>query len=872
MLISTVLFALSLWGVGLGAEIPFSGLLVIASVLGSTDPIAVGALLKELGAPHKLNMLLEGEALLNDGTSLICYQVFTQVYRGHTPGFWEVLRDLCTLCIGGPALGFVVGFLFYTWMRRIIKDGVLIVSMTFISCFLVFFLCEYFPWNLSGILAIVAAALVQASKGKLEIMADELWGAVETVWKFAQFVGESLLFVLTGIFIGNEFTKLQETEFELFWMVFQITLFFVLMNLSRFAMIFVFIPLLNSSADKHEYKIGVKQAAVMAYSGIRGAFPLIICLMIAKTPEYPAHFRQVAVMVTIMTISLGVIFNGMTVKSIINFLEVIPINPIKEKWQSITQKDIYNKLIAEMEILKRKPDLSVASWPIVQDLCGLKTSAQVIGRQESRLQSTQMRFSSSNKMLIIETRMRVLAFFKNFVLERLKGAEFSTQSAHMLIEIADFSEETSYNTLGLWTYLEEYVRGSYTISILNSLTKIPSIEPYVRNWYYQELSIVYETIFNFSTGVNTMILDKTFLENIPNEHVNLILRELEEMKQKASAFMVELAAENQVVIQLYQTKRACKELIYKRRKFVKELWACGILEDSEFAKKMNENKKMLVKVDNFGFSVNEVFIKEVFDSCIVFADLDEEAKGQMFAGYRKQVYNPGEFLFRFGDKTQGMFIVLDGSVEERFRGGSKKLRLFGSILGIRFFLSEDLTYFSEAKCLTKCTMALFPIELLQKVVATAPAMEKSIYYMCMLNILVEKEQQLLTANKMMNMVEEFQVHKLKRSETIELDHGFVLLRGMATKRVTSDPSNPDFVASGDEKRLLLFDLELNLDRLRYTVKAENDVLIADFVIKNFREIDSIRSASMRQSSNFFHEQDNIQRTYQRMTNFMKLNY
>lgn len=69
----TFLFAIILYFIGFGNHISMVGLLVISAILGSTDPIAVSSLLKELGAPHKLNMLLEGESLLNDGTSLVMF-------------------------------------------------------------------------------------------------------------------------------------------------------------------------------------------------------------------------------------------------------------------------------------------------------------------------------------------------------------------------------------------------------------------------------------------------------------------------------------------------------------------------------------------------------------------------------------------------------------------------------------------------------------------------------------------------------------------------------------------------------------------------------------------------------------------------------
>lgn len=48
----------------------------MGAIYAATDPVAVVALLKELGAPLKFNVLIEGESLLNDGTAMVFFQVF----------------------------------------------------------------------------------------------------------------------------------------------------------------------------------------------------------------------------------------------------------------------------------------------------------------------------------------------------------------------------------------------------------------------------------------------------------------------------------------------------------------------------------------------------------------------------------------------------------------------------------------------------------------------------------------------------------------------------------------------------------------------------------------------------------------------------
>lgn len=70
--------------------------------------------------------------------------------------------------------GIIVGFIFYFWMRNTSKDGSVLVSITFINCFLVFFCCEFPSWNLSGILALVLSSIVISYKGKVTTIEDNL--------------------------------------------------------------------------------------------------------------------------------------------------------------------------------------------------------------------------------------------------------------------------------------------------------------------------------------------------------------------------------------------------------------------------------------------------------------------------------------------------------------------------------------------------------------------------------------------------------------------------------------------------------------------------------------------------------------------------
>lgn len=107
--------------------------------MSATDPVAVVALLKDLGASVRFNTLVEGESLLNDGTAMVFFMLFISLVKGEDASPLTVLTNFVRVSLGGPLLGLVVGVIVSWWMKRIIRDSVLSVNITFIGAFLCFY-------------------------------------------------------------------------------------------------------------------------------------------------------------------------------------------------------------------------------------------------------------------------------------------------------------------------------------------------------------------------------------------------------------------------------------------------------------------------------------------------------------------------------------------------------------------------------------------------------------------------------------------------------------------------------------------------------------------------------------------------------------
>ena len=140
-------------------EFSWAGAAVLGSILATTDPVAVVALLKELGAPLHIETLIEMESLFNDGTAMVFYTIFLEIAKGNEVSAGEGVVMFIKLAIGGPLLGIAFGILAIIVSYFLKRGMTLFLNLILISCYITFFVAEKFNLGVSGILALVALGL-----------------------------------------------------------------------------------------------------------------------------------------------------------------------------------------------------------------------------------------------------------------------------------------------------------------------------------------------------------------------------------------------------------------------------------------------------------------------------------------------------------------------------------------------------------------------------------------------------------------------------------------------------------------------------------------------------------------------------------------
>lgn len=246
-------------------------MLLYGAIISATDPVAVVALLKELGVSKDISTLIEGESLLNDGTALVLFLVLDQYASGIEKPILDAIGQFFYMSFLGPLVGLIFGLILIKILSRIHNKPILEANLTVCFPYLTFYLCELEMIHVSGILALVAMGLVMTNRGRDQISVESQ-EAMHEIWSYITFCAETSIFLLTGVILGSGFV-----EDGISWLMLgQLIGLYVFLHIIRFVGLVVFLPCMKLTG----YPINIKHSVLLAFSGLRGAVGLSLALQV----------------------------------------------------------------------------------------------------------------------------------------------------------------------------------------------------------------------------------------------------------------------------------------------------------------------------------------------------------------------------------------------------------------------------------------------------------------------------------------------------------------------------------------------------------------------------------------------------------------
>lgn len=301
VLISTIVVGLIVYT---GLSIPLEVALLFGVMISATDPVAVVALFKELGVEKRLNVIVEGESLFNDGVAIVGYTILVGIAAGRTTfSLGDTAIDFVVTVAGGATLGLVLGFAFAELMKR--TDNPLIdIALTFILAYGTYLLAEAGLHGLvSPVIAVVVAAIVVGNYGAWGRHSATSTTMIVTFWEFAVFLINSAIFLLIGLEVDSSL---------LLDKIGPVALAIGAVLLARAIVVYGLRLVIN----RRSVAIPLDWAHVMFWGGMRGAVGIALVLSVPLVIEQ----RSDLVALVFGCVLFSVVVQGLTIRPLLSRL------------------------------------------------------------------------------------------------------------------------------------------------------------------------------------------------------------------------------------------------------------------------------------------------------------------------------------------------------------------------------------------------------------------------------------------------------------------------------------------------------------------------------------------------------------------------
>nr|UQS87557.1 solute carrier family 9 member A3 [Rhamdia quelen] len=332
----------SLWGCYLGGamgnlEIGLLQFLLFGSLLAAVDPVAVIAVFEEVHVNEVLFIWVFGESLLNDGVTVVLYNVFDAFVSlgGPKINAAEIIKGIVSFFVvafGGSLVGVAFAIIISLLTKITGKVQIIEAGFIFVLGYLSYLTAEML--SLSSILSITFFG-VCCQKYVNANMDEKSVTTVRYAMKVFAIGSETMIFVFLGVTAIDNVIWVWNTGFIL------LTLLFALIY--RFMGVFALTWALN------RYRLvpmEIIDQIVMSYGGLRGA---VAYGLAASLDETRIKEKNLIISTTLIVVYFTVILQGLTMKPLVQWLKVKRVLPTELKLIEKVNNRACEHILAAME-------------------------------------------------------------------------------------------------------------------------------------------------------------------------------------------------------------------------------------------------------------------------------------------------------------------------------------------------------------------------------------------------------------------------------------------------------------------------------------------------------------------------------------------
>jgi CPA1 family monovalent cation:H+ antiporter len=640
------------------AGIPLTVALLLGAIVATTDPVAVVAIFRELGAPPRLSRLLEGESLLNDAAAIVLFSVLVGMLTdGTRTDFAAGVEHFAEAFLGGVVLGAIGGRLFGTILPFLGGSRLAEVTLSVALPYVAYLLAEQL-FDVSGVVAVVSAGLTAGAVGRVRLAPDN-WRYLERVWEQTGFWASSLIFVSASTLVPRLLTGVHLEDAWLLLVAIAAAL------ASRMAVLFGLLPLL--SALHLSQKVSATYKLAIAWGGLRGAVTLALALAVTENTRIAPEVRNAVAVLATGFVLFTLLVNGLTLRPVIRLLKLDRLSPLnlalRNKVMALSLVDVRDALAETASQYSIPPD--VARWATeavdrrIDELSAQPDLEQAISDRD-RIRIGLVALANRERRIILDHHAQRTV--SGAAIERL------LRNTNLILDAARAEGRIGYNRAA--RALLEFERSFWIANLLHRTLKLA--RPLQR-----QISIRFETLL-----IRRLALEELFrfvdsrLAALLGQRVAELLGEVIAARNEAT-----IRALDALRLQYPEYAEALEQRFLRQSGFrlslsrFHDLYDEGLIGKEVFEDLEREHAAVRSLMDempplDLGLRAEDLLAQ--FDMFAGFGAAELRALARLF---RPRLLVPDEVVIRKGERGNAMFLISSGAVEvvlpnQRVRLGS----------------------------------------------------------------------------------------------------------------------------------------------------------------------------------------------------------
>ena len=291
---------------------------VLGAIVSPPDEIAPLAIARRLGLPVRLLVIIEGEGLANDASSLVLYRFAVAAVSTEFFSFGAAAAQFAVIAVGETLWGVAVGWVMLR-LRARAHDTHVEMLLSVLTAYAAYWPPLYLGG--SGVLAAVAAGLYVSWNGSVLISpATRLQGIF--FWDFFTYLIEGMVFLITGLQARTLLARFSHTSIS--DLVIAAAIICAVVIAARFVWVFpaTYVPRWLIPSLRRKGPPPWQNLFGVSFMGVRGLVSLAIALAVPLTTATGQPFpnRDLILFLTFVVILVTLVGQGLTLPLVIRGL------------------------------------------------------------------------------------------------------------------------------------------------------------------------------------------------------------------------------------------------------------------------------------------------------------------------------------------------------------------------------------------------------------------------------------------------------------------------------------------------------------------------------------------------------------------------